>query len=159
MKYANFVVFRSNAILNIDSVDFLCHSSEIGGLFSMKSFSKTHFKSPAPYIKNWNEISEKVVFEKWNITTHGLANQNKFHKLMTRLRLVIRLWNLFWFASPFVVIFHFSKTTFSEIVHSSLNKRGKTCLKLALYTNFSYYRNVELFGRQCHSISFHYRLH
>ena len=58
-----------------------------------------------------------MVFEKWNITTHGLANQNKFHKLMTRLRLVIRLWNLFWFASPFVVIFHFSKTTFSEIVH------------------------------------------
>ena len=41
MKYANFVVFRSNAILNIDSVDLLCHSSEIGGLFSMKSFSKT----------------------------------------------------------------------------------------------------------------------
>ena len=60
-------------------------------------------------------ISEKVVFEKWNITTNGEANQNKFHKRMTRRSRVMSLWNLFWFAKPWVVIFHFSKTTFSEI--------------------------------------------
>ena len=41
MKYANFVVFRSNAILNIDSVDILCQSSEKIGLCWMKSFSET----------------------------------------------------------------------------------------------------------------------
>ena len=36
---------------------------------------------PAPYIKNWNENSENVVFEKWNFTTHdsSLANQHWYH--------------------------------------------------------------------------------
>ena len=67
---------------------------------------------------------KKWFFEKWNISTNDLANQDNF----------INSWlgsphhsfiKLFWFASSFVVIFHFKKTTFSEIVHLILYRSKK----------------------------------
>ena len=54
----------------------------IMGLVPWYIISQNHFSKFVAlsiiYYYFWNEISEKVVFVKWNITTHDLANQNNF---------------------------------------------------------------------------------
>ena len=77
-----------------------------------------------------------MVFEKWNITTNGEANQNKFHKRMTRRSRVMSLWNYFdlpshelWYfisQKPLFQKFHFKNNsiwwTMQQILRNDFEK-------------------------------------